>query len=155
MDERVPPARPRPFFEHEIRVGWADCDPANIVYTGRIPNFALDAIDAWWEEELGRGVYQMRRDLGIGPPFVHLDLDFRHPLTPDHRLICRVVPVRMGETSLTFRVTGRQGGRLCFEGSFTCVIVEASRFAKCPPPAQMRARIEALIAAAAAADVAT
>jgi hypothetical protein len=32
-------------FTHAIRVGWADCDPARIAYTGRIPYFALEAID--------------------------------------------------------------------------------------------------------------
>ena len=34
-------------FVHEIRVGWGDCDPAKIAYTGRLPAFALEAIDAW------------------------------------------------------------------------------------------------------------
>ena len=39
-------------FTHEIRVGWGDCDPARIAYTGHIPGWALQAIDAWWEAHL-------------------------------------------------------------------------------------------------------
>ena len=45
--------RPANAHAHEIRVTWGDCDPARIAYTGRLPWFALDAINAWWEEQLG------------------------------------------------------------------------------------------------------
>jgi len=147
MDERVPRAAPRSPFEHVIRVGWGDCDPANIAYTARLPAFALEAIDAWWEHELGHGWFQINNDVGFGTPFVHLDLDFTHPVTPRHRLVCRVVPTRLGETSLSFRVSGFQNGTLCFEGNFTCVIVDKN-FAKQLPPEPFLSRIRALIAAA-------
>lgn len=32
---------------HDIRVTWGDFDPARIACTGRLPWFALDAINAW------------------------------------------------------------------------------------------------------------
>lgn len=32
-------------FVWQRRVGFGDCDPAQIAYTGRIPDFALEAID--------------------------------------------------------------------------------------------------------------
>ena len=79
---------PKPYF-HEIRVTWAHCDPAGIVYTGQIPNFALDAINGWWEHHLGGGWYQMELDRGVGTPFVHMSLDFEVPITPRHRLLVR------------------------------------------------------------------
>lgn len=130
-------------FEHEIRVGWGDCDPARIAYTARLPAFALEAIDAWWEHHLdGDGWFQMELDRGVGTPFVHLDLDFRAPVTPRHRLRCRVWPKRLGQTSVTFRVEGWQGGTLCFEGDFTSVFMVAGQFAKAPPPAEIRALVE-------------
>ena len=92
-------------FEHEIRVGWGDCDPARIAYTGRLPVFALEAIDAWWEHVLGGdGWYQLELDRGFGTPFVHLSLDFRAPVTPRHRLKCEVWPTRLGRTSISFRM---------------------------------------------------
>lgn len=130
-------------FEHEIRVGWGDCDPARIAYTARLPWFALEAIDAWWEHHLGGdGWFQMETDRNVGTPFVHLSMDFRAPVTPRHRLRCRVWPVRMGETSIAFRVEGRQNGVLCFEGDFVSVFMIAERFAKAPPPAEIRALVE-------------
>lgn len=137
-------------YIHEIRVAWGDCDPARIVYTARIPAFALDAIDAWWDHHVGAGGwYHIEFDRGFGTPFVHMSLDFRHPMTPQHRLLCEVAPVRLGETSIEFRVVGRQNGVLCFEGRFVCVFVAQPAFAKSPPPEDVRRLIEGLIEAAA------
>ena len=135
-------------WTHEIRVAWGDCDPARIAYTARIPAWCLDAINAWWEEHFGGGWYQMELDHGFGTPFVHMSLDFRTPVTPRHRLICAVAPVRLGETSIEFRVQGRQDGVLCFAGRFVCVFFRAGHPQKAPPPPEVRALIEAHISAA-------
>ncbi|MGH1368423.1 MAG: acyl-CoA thioesterase [Maritimibacter sp.] len=133
-------------FTHEIRVTWGDCDPAKIVYTARIPWFALDAINGWWEHHLGGdGWFQMEIDRNIGTPFVHMSLDFRSPITPRHRLICEVWPQKLGETSITFRVVGRQGGTLCFEGTFVCVFTVADRFEAQAAPPDIRALVTPLL----------
>lgn len=125
-------------FEHEIRVSWGDCDPARIVYTPRLPWFALDAVNAWWEHHAGGGWYQMELDRKIGMPFVHMSMNFKAPVTPRHRLICRVWPNRLGETSVGFRVECRQDGVLCFEGDFVSAFVDPVRFKTAPPPADIR-----------------
>ncbi|HAV08094.1 MAG TPA: acyl-CoA thioesterase, partial [Rhodobacteraceae bacterium] len=116
-------------YTHEIRVTWGDCDPARIAYTARIPWFALDAINAWWEHHLGGdGWFQMELDRNLGTPFVNMNIDFRAPITPRHRLVCDVAPSRLGDTSISFRVNGFQDGILCFEGRFTCVFIVANTF---------------------------
>ncbi len=136
-------------FTHVVRVAWGDCDPAMIAYTARLPAFALEAIDAWYEHHLGGvGWYQLNLDRNVGTPFVHLNLDFVSPVTPRHRLECRTWPVRLGETSITFRVDGYQNGVKCFSGTFVSVFVVAREFRKAPPPEDIRAVIERLIAAA-------
>lgn len=134
-------------FRHVIRVGWGDCDPARIAYTGRIPTWALEAIDAWWEANLdGDGWYQMELDRGFGTPFVNMQLDFRSPITPRHRLICEVRPVRLGTKSITFEVNGFQDGTLCFEGQFTSVFIDPDGFRSRTAPPEVRAMIEARLA---------
>ncbi|WP_415401535.1 acyl-CoA thioesterase [Tateyamaria sp. SN3-11] len=130
-------------FVHEIRVTWGDCDPARIAYTARLPWFALDAINAWWEAHLGGdGWYQLELDRNIGTPFVHLSMDFRSPVTPRHRLMCEVWPSRLGDKSVTFTVLGRQDGVLCFEGTFTCVFIIADQFTSQRAPPELRQIIE-------------
>ncbi|MBL4907447.1 MAG: acyl-CoA thioesterase [Sneathiella sp.] len=132
-------------FHHVIRVGWADCDPASIAYTGRIPAFALEAIDTWWEEHLGIDWYRMNVDRNVGTPFVHLDLDFTSPITPRHPLECEVRLRKLGQTSITFQVIGRQDGTDCFSGNFVSVIVVSDRFEKRTVPQDVRSIIEPLI----------
>ena len=133
-------------FEHVIRVGWGDCDPARIAYTARIPAWALEAIDAWWEHHLGGdGWFQMETDRNVGTPFVNMSMDFRAPITPRHRLRCKTWPTRLGEKSITFRVEGYQGETLCFEGSFTCVFTIADQFKSQPAPPDIRQVVEPLI----------
>lgn len=130
-------------FEHEIRVTWGDCDPAKIAYTARIPWFALDAINAWWEHHLGAGWFQMELDHNIGTPFVKMEMSFKSPITPRHRLRCTVWPNKLGETSIGFHVTGRQDGIVCFEGDFVSVFTIADKFVKSPPPGEIRLLVEA------------
>ncbi|WP_420012682.1 acyl-CoA thioesterase [Tateyamaria sp.] len=124
---------------HEICVTWGDCDPARIAYTGRLPWFALDAINAWWEAHLGGdGWYQLELDRNIGTPFVNLSMDFRAPVTPRHRLMCEVWPSRLGDKSITFAVHARQDGVLCFEGTFTSVFIIADQFKSQSAPPDLR-----------------
>ena len=126
------PARPR--FVFSIRVGWADCDPAQIAYTGRIPYFALEAIDAWWEATTHQDWYQLNIDKNIGTPFVHMSIDFRFPVTPRHSLECEVDLIKIGDKSVRHRVRGRQDGKFCFVGEFVAVFVEADSMKTRTPP---------------------
>jgi 4-hydroxybenzoyl-CoA thioesterase len=135
-------------FTHVIRVGWGDCDPALIAFTGRLPVFAIESIDAWWEHHFGAGWYQMELDRGLGTPFVHMSLDFRVPVTPRHRLECRTWPVALGKTSVSFRVDGVQNGVVCFSGRFVCVFAVPQALKKRPPPEEVRVLLERHIAAA-------
>lgn len=133
-------------FIHEIRVTWGDCDPAKIAYTARVPWFALDAINGWWEHHLdGDGWYQMELDRNYGTPFVHMSMDFSNTVTPRHRLMCEVAPVALGDSSIAFRVIGRQDGKTCFTGRFVCVFVVADKFKKRSAPEEIRALVEPLI----------
>ena len=136
-------------FTHEIRVHWGDCDPARIAYTANIPAWALEAIEAWWEHVLGGpGWFHVEFDRGWGTPFVHIDLDFRAPITPRHRLVCAVAPIRLGASSIAFRVTGAQDGALCFEGNFVCVFIVSGSLDKRDVPPEVRAIVEPLLATA-------
>ena len=124
-------------FIHRIRVRWADCDPASIAYTGQIPRFALEAIEAWWEHHVGLDWYALNLDRNIGTPFVHMTLDFRSPVTPRHILECAVSLARLGNRSIAHRVMARQDGALCFEGAFVAVFVDAEAMKPCTPPADI------------------
>ncbi len=130
-------ARPTSALQHDIVVTWGDCDPARIVYTGRLPWFALDAINAWWMNHLGQGWYEMELDRNVGTPFVRLEMDFRSPVTPRHPLRCYVWPTRLGKSSITFRVDGEQDGKICFSTKTVSVFIVADAFQKTAPPSDI------------------
>jgi len=133
-------------FEDVVRVGWGDCDHESVAYTARIPAWAIASIDDWWEAHFDRdGWYQLELDRNVGTPFVNLSMDFRAPITPRHRLRCKVWPTKLGTKSITFRVEGYQSGTLCFESAFTCVFTIADVFESQPAPQDIRAVIEPLL----------
>lgn len=132
-------------FIHDIMVSWGDCDPARIVYTGRIPNFCLDAINAFLHETLGGGWFVQELDNNMGMPFVSMAIDFRAPVTPRHTLNCKVWPERLGTSSVTFRVDGMQDGKLCFEGRFVEVFVVADIFTPQPIPPAVRTALSRFV----------
>ena len=147
MDEALQERVRSNVFTHAITVRWADCDPARIAYTGRIPYFALEAIDAWWNIHTGFDWYRGNIDRNVGTPFVHMSIDFRSPVTPRHTLICEVRLIRLGESSVRFAVAGKQDGILCFEGEFVEVFVAADILKKIRVPEDMRPKLEALVQA--------
>lgn len=130
-------------FVWQRRVGFGDCDPAMIAYTGRIPEFALEAIDAFWEDLLdGESWYRMVVDSGLGTPFVHMSYDFSAPITPRHALVMRVRPIALGKSSIRFGMTATQDGKKCFAAEFVCVFVSAKEFRKIEAPERIRAALE-------------
>ena len=131
-------------FVWRRRVGFGDCDPPRIAYTGRIPEFALEAIDTFWEDLLdGDNWFRMNVDQGIGTPFVHMEFDFKAPITPRASLECQVKPISLGNTSLTFRVTGSQSGMECFIAHFVSVFVASPGLSKIRVPDRIRTALVA------------
>ena len=132
-------------FVHEIRVGWADCDPARIAFTGNVVGFALRAIDAWWEATTGADWFRLNLDRDIGTPFVHLSVDFRSPVTPRHPLLCEVRLTKFSGRSVRLSVRGLQDDKLCFEGHFVEALVRASDFGKAPLDEDVAAKLRAAV----------
>ena len=142
MDEH--PAQSRAFIQERF-VSFADCDPARIAYTGRLADFALEAIEAFWRATLdGQSWFEMNLDHGVGTPFVKMGMEFSAPVTPRHPLTLRVELARLGVSSATFRIEGFQEAKSCFIGEFVCVFISVESFQKIPAPAWIRAKLELL-----------
>jgi len=136
------PDPPAALFVHRRKIIWADSDPARIAYTGRFPNFALEAIEAWCADRLGLDWFRMHQTLGGGTPFVHMSMDFRASLRPGDELLTSVALRRAGRSSLEFSVIGRLAdGTLSFEGKFVCAFVDDATHRSAPIPEQFRAAV--------------
>ncbi|NKB62553.1 MAG: acyl-CoA thioesterase [Gammaproteobacteria bacterium] len=135
---------PHEFEPHQfyVTVGWGDCDPAQIAYTARIPEWTLTAIEDWYVYCLTSNWFDINIHRGIGTPFVSLNCDFHFPVTTRYPLEMRVFVSRLGHSSLTHQVEGYQNGKHCFSVKTTAAFVDASRMKPIPIPPNMRANIE-------------
>ena len=125
-----------------LRVGWGDCDPAQIAYTARIPEWALAAIEDWYGYCLGVDWYALNLERGIGTPFVSLNCNFFSPVTPRHSLDMVVYVSGLGRASLSHHVEGFQDNVLCFSSDTTASFVDAAIMKAVPIPDNMRSNIE-------------
>lgn len=131
-------------FVHRRRIRFGEADTAKIVYTVRFFDYALDAIDAWYESIAGVTLYELNTQHDVSCPFVHAELDFQAPLRPGDDIATRVLVERMGRSSLTFRVEGARADRArCYSGRFVISFIAPSRMKSIPIPGAIADRIRA------------
>jgi len=117
------------FFPRRIFFG--DCDLLGIAFTGRITNFALEAIEAFWDDLLdGCGWLYLLTEEKIAIPFVSLSFDFRSPVKAGAALVCEVGVDHVGTSSVGLFVVGRQDEAICFECRARSVFMDAITFGK-------------------------
>ncbi|MEF3045783.1 acyl-CoA thioesterase [Pseudotabrizicola sp. L79] len=115
------------------RIFFGDCDLLGIAFTGRITNFAIEAIEAFWDELLdGCGWLYLLTEEKIAIPFVHLTFDFISPVKAGLQLVCEVRVQKVGASSVGLQVFGRQGQTTCFDCRSTSVFMDATSFSKIP-----------------------
>ena len=126
---------------------WCETDGAQIVYTVRFVDYAMDAIEGWFRDVLEVDWFRMNTELDMGTPFVKIDMDIQSPLTPHHELEVRVLVERMGRSSLTFNVVGkRNDDQISFESKFVCSMVRKSTMRSINIPQELRQVIDDYIA---------
>ena len=127
----VPETEFKPRFAFERRIFFGDCDQLGIAFTGRITNFALEAIETFWDDLLsGRGWLFLLTERNTAMPFVSMDLQFHAPVKAGANLACEVYVVHVGESSVGLKVVGRQHDLICFECETKTVFRDASTFGK-------------------------
>ncbi|HZD26090.1 MAG TPA: DUF924 family protein [Alphaproteobacteria bacterium] len=132
-------------FTMRRRLNWGDSDTAEIGYASAFVNFAIEAIEVWWEAVLGTNWYALKRR-GMGAPTVGLYIDYHAPMVAGDRMDVAVLLERLGRSSLALRFEGRHtDGRLSFSGVLTEALVEnvnSDAIRAVPFPDDWRRRIE-------------
>ncbi|MFC0342486.1 acyl-CoA thioesterase [Paracoccus niistensis] len=146
MSQSAPDNVPAEVYRYSYHMGFGDCDPAGIAYTGALVNAALRAIDRFLGDvTAGRGWYAMSVSLGAGMPFAHLDVDFVSPVRGDADLDFTVEVTRLGQTSIGFRATGWQRSEACFSLNSVNVFISRGE-GKQPLPDWLRAALAPYLA---------
>ena len=123
------------------RMHWGDSDTAQIAYTSRIVDWAVEACEYWWEQTLGLDWYQLNVGLGSSSPMVGLRFDFEAPVRVGDRIDLVVRLGKLGTASLTLDVEGRHlDGRPTFQAELTTCLIDRSAMKSKPFPDDWRRR---------------
>lgn len=130
-------------YIHRRVPGWSDTDAAQIVYTVRFVDYAMEAIEGWFRDVMQLDWYRMNTELDMGTPFVKIEMDIKSPLTPKDELESCVLVEEMGRSSLVFNVTGRRSdSQISFESKFVCSMVRKSTMRSISIPQNLRENVE-------------
>ncbi len=138
-------ARPenRPFTVTR-RVKWGDCDPAGIIYTPRVLDYAMEILEAWYREVLEAPWLRLNREMSMGAPTVRVELDFFDAPAPDQDLVLDLLVEDLGRSSITFLVAGRdRAGKAYFRAKLISCFISQPAFKPIAIPQEFRDRIQA------------
>jgi acyl-CoA thioesterase FadM len=139
-------------FVHRRDIFWGDTDPAKIAYTGRFSDFVLEAIESFYRDRLGTDWFAITLDEDLGTPFVHLEFNFKSPVTPREPLAITVLVAKVGRSSVDYRLIARgaNSGDVRFTAAATNVWVRQSAMKAISIPDKYRVVLEVEQAMAAA-----
>ncbi len=139
-------SRETKLFKAPLKVCFGDIDYAGIVYYPRFLHYFHLALEEFFSAELKTDYPTVLGKHRVGFPTVHLETDFRLPLSYGDRIEVEVRVLQLGRTSITwgyraFRI--EEGDPLVVEARQVTVCLDMDSFAKVPIPDWLRQELEA------------
>ncbi|PZR58987.1 MAG: hypothetical protein DLM50_02265 [Candidatus Meridianibacter frigidus] len=133
-------------FEARDRVRWSDVDIAGIIYFGAYVRF-IELAETELFRELGFPYAEMFERLKIWLPRVHLDFDFYAPALMDDELVARTHVVKLGNSSITFRVIMQNAATAVVDAAATLVVaaVDRDQMKSRPLPPELRSALKSCL----------
>ena len=126
------------------KVKWGDCDPAGIIYTPRVLDYAMEILEAWYREVVGAPWLTLNREMSMGVPTVRAELDFLAAPQPDQDMVLDLLVEDLGRSSITLLVTGRdRAGKAYFRAKLIACCIARPAFTPIASPPAFRSRIQA------------
>lgn len=97
-------------FRRKVRIAWAECDAAGIVFYPRYFEMTNSVMENFFREVVGYSYQAMMAD-GIGVPTARVETDFKAPSRLGEVLDWTLVVERLGASSATFRLKARCDGQ--------------------------------------------
>ncbi|MBO6797886.1 thioesterase family protein [Maricaulis sp.] len=128
-------------FTHRHKVGFADVDPAGIVFYPRYFEMINATIEDWFRT-LDYGFDQMILRDGYGVPTATIQVDFKAPSRLDDLVELELNLVRLGRSSigLEIRISAEGELRALVQQTLVFIRMEGNKPVRIPDP--LRARIE-------------
>ncbi len=136
----------RAMFVTPYAVRFADVDNAGIFYYPRFFHAFHVAFERWWEEGVKRPYHLVINQDRVGFPAVHIECDFRKPVTFGDPMEIRVGVARIGHRSVVFRyeVAHRERGEIHAAADITKAVVDMDSFRPIEIPEAVRKALETI-----------
>ena len=126
-----------------VKIRFAHCDPAGIVYFARHFDIMNGVLEDWFTEGLGIDYHGLVYERRVGLGYAHAEADFRLPARMGERLTYAVHVERVGNKSLPLRLVATRDGDEELTASLVIVSTDIDRAASIPLPDDVRAAVTA------------
>jgi 4-hydroxybenzoyl-CoA thioesterase len=130
------------FYQTQVPVRFADCDPAGIVFYPRYLEMFNGVVEDWFRTELHTSFTEIVTHRGWGLPTVHLEVDFVAPSRFDEVLSATLAVNSLGTSSMGLDIVLKgpdNGDRV--RGKVVLVFIDRTGHRAIPWPNDLRARI--------------
>lgn len=143
------PQKPRS-YQTQVRVRFADCDPAGIVFYPRYFEMFNGLVEDWFRSELHASFTEIVTKRGWGLPTVHLEANFVAPSRFDETLFATLTVNSLGRSSVGLDIVLRGSDRGSdrssekderVRGKVVLVLIDRAAHRAIPWPDELRARI--------------
>ena len=123
-------------YSVNLRVNWGDCDAAGIIYTPRVLDYAMEALEGWYIDYLECKWYDLNVKDMMGVPTVRMECDFIAPMVPGQEFRVVVKIDKLGTCSITYQVLGIdiKTNQTCFDVRFVACFIQRPQFKAIPIP---------------------
>src|ERR1700745_1954631 len=93
-------------FLHRRRVGFGDCDSSRVFFAPRAFDYAVEAVEAWYDAVLGGSWSDLVTRHGLEVRIYSAQCAYLRPLVAGQVLLLRIDVVDVGHNSFTLSVVG-------------------------------------------------
>lgn len=136
-------------FERPVRIRFAHCDPAGIVFFPQYLVLTNALVEDWFTDGLGIDYADVIGNRRVGLPIVKLDCEFSRPSRMGETISLALSLIHIGSRSIRIRITGRGSDGVRFAATQVLVTTSLEAGASIEIPNDIRA---ALMRAAAIPD---
>jgi 4-hydroxybenzoyl-CoA thioesterase len=128
-------------FERPVRIRFAHCDPAGIVFFPQYLTLTNGLVEDWFTEELGIDYAQMIGERRVGLPIVKLDCEFSRPSRMGETITLALAVKTIGRRSIGIEIAGRLGEEIRFRATQVLVTTSLESGVSIDIPGDIRAAL--------------
>ncbi len=134
-------------FSTAIKIRFAHCDPAGIVFYPRYFELINSVVEDWCEQVLGVSFHEMHLVQGVGLPTVKIEAEFLKTSTLGDELVAELSVLKLGRASLTVQVIMKgQEDDLRLRAQLVLVMAQVNERRAIALPENLRAQMQRYLA---------